>query len=102
MFSNDEMCFTFLAKCRMLDLRNNYKGSYKKDNLHSQVCLDPKELDNQIHLIHCKILSDNQVLSDNINYEDLFSQDISKQLNITRILKHQLQKRKVILRQRNH
>ena len=92
----EESKFTFLARSRMLDVRNNFKGQYTHtDTLCPLGCLDE---DTQQHLLVCDELNEtHSVVSEVPVYEHLFCDTLEKKLNIARILKSQLKKRKKLL-----
>ena len=94
--SIEESKFTFLARSRMIDVRNNYKGNYTHtDTLCPLGCLDE---DTQQHLLVCEeLVETNALVSEVPDYEHLFGDILEKQLNISRILKSQFKTRKKML-----
>ena len=82
--SVQEAKFLFTLRTRMLDVRTNYGDKYF---LKLCPCCQETE-DTQEHLLSCYILHDEGSVVDELPvYEDLFSEEIKKQIKITRILK---------------
>ena len=94
--SIEESKFTFLARSRMIPVRNNFKGQYTHtDTLCPMGCMDE---DTQQHLLVCEELKETNALVPEVPlYEHLFGNDLGKMLNISRILKSAMKKRKKIL-----
>ena len=79
----------------MLEVKTNYKGSYS--NHTCPVCLDDTKEDTQKHLLTCEKLEGSDVVSNHVQYDDIFQENPSVQLIITRILMQKFEKRKSIL-----
>ena len=86
--------FAFMARCRMLDVRANFKGKYKELDCP----LGCKEEDTQKHLITCNVLANNELSVGRANYEDLFSKDSEKILATGKLLKSKFDKRSKLLK----
>ena len=78
-----EKQFTFRARTRTLDLLGNFKTG--KQNLNCRACGKAPEL--QPHLLQCEKLSNSEIVSDPIDYEDIHSEDSKKVAALARILK---------------
>ena len=87
--------FIFHARCRMLDLKTNYKNRNYSD-MFCPICNNPETTDSQQRLLVCPALC---VSSENrVEYSDLFSTNIEKQLGVATILERNLKKRSTILK----
>lgn len=90
--SNYEAKFAFHSRCRMLQVRTNYSQSYKEH--FCPICQNKNFKDTQSHLLHCEQLkSVNIVVSDLPEYDQLFSNDVKKQVVIVKLLKKCYDKR---------
>ena len=91
--TKNEKLFMFLAKTRNLDLKDNFK--YKWDNL---LCPIPKcaEIDDQKHLYLGKCLYNKEANNSSV-YEELFSNNHEKSVNVMRILKLNFESRQLLL-----
>ena len=98
--TNDEVRHIFLARSRMLFIRDNYSNQYKKSELFCQSCLDNNTRESQWHVFSCLSLSSGELSSENICYQDLFEHNLEKQILVSRILKRKLDKRTEILEKR--
>ena len=77
----------------MLDLKVNFRQMYKEENLSCP--LKCPEDDSQEHLLVCpKIQTSLLTTADTIEYEDLFSDDIFKQVRIASIMEERYLERK--------
>ena len=91
LFSSRQSSFLFNARCRMLDVRSNYRGSYKDHNC--PVCLDPFVEDSQSHLLTCSKLQGQPITGDPVRYEDIFDPNPLNQLKITQTLMKKMEAR---------
>ena len=68
----------------MVDVRDNYKQKYKNDTT-CRLCLTQSE--SQQHILACsEILKDLNIVSDSqIEYDDIFSPDVSRQIAVTKL-----------------
>ena len=75
-----QLCkFTFSLRCRMVQVRDNYKSS--NESLTCELC--NSHIDSQKNLLVCKALnSDNSIVATSPDYEDLFCCDPEKQLTL--------------------
>ena len=91
-----EKKFLFQIRTRMLDVKSNFKN--KHSDLSCPLLCGHRE-DNQQHILECPILLQNikDVTTDKINYHDIFSSDISKQIRTLRIMRKLWKKRKNII-----
>ena len=93
--SIDEAKFIFLARSRMLDVRNNFRNKYSDTSCPN--C--NSALDDQEHLLACTKLVDGVELVDGIvNYENIFLSKLEDVLQVSRILKANFKKRKDIIK----
>ena len=104
-----EAKYVFMFRTRMIEIKTNFKN--KHIDLSCQLCraedvaclvhlscpLCEVEEDSQPHLLHCSELNNNYtVMMKNTNYENLFSEDLDKQISIGRILIEKYQSRKLL------
>ena len=89
--------FHFKARSSMLNLRGNFKSAYKQSNF-CQGCLDQSEPETQYHIYYCKSLETSEVCNKNSKYEDLFCDNLSKQLTVSYILKKRMEKRDQLIK----
>ena len=83
----------------MLDISSNFPNKYSSKNC--PVCKDETTLDTQAHLLICPQLTNDQQLTQNIpKYEDLFSGEIEKQIQVASIIQENFKKRKMKLKNR--
>ena len=82
MASNFERKFVFQLRAKMVDLKANYQGSHS--NLLCDLC--EKHFDDQESLLSCEKLDGSEIVSNLPKYDDLFSEDVSKQIEIASIL----------------
>ena len=85
----------FAARTRMLDVRTNYRNRYTQTDVKCPFKCNSE--DSQEHLLECDKLETNQ-LSENLpKYEELFSSQISQQINVGKILEGRFKIRKKLL-----
>ena len=90
--------FIFGLRSRMLDVVANYPNK-SKPNLCT-LCKDSNSEDSQQHILKCPKLSENEVVDNNCpSYQDLFDEDVSKQLTISRIIETKYRRRKKLIRE---
>ena len=97
-FSSDVKKFTFMLRCRMVDVRNNYRNYYAQH--HCPVCKDPNAEDTQDHLLLCPAIQASSIVGRQVKYkyQDLFEENLEvKQLKISSIMKNLFEERKRIL-----
>ena len=95
-FTNYEAKFTFHAKCRMLKIKQNFSQSYKSH--FCPVCKNENLKDDQQHLLQCdKLVSDSIIIANLPEYEDLFCNEVKKQVVIVKLLKENFEKRRKFL-----
>ena len=85
----------FRARTRMLNVQSNY-------GKHTPCPLCKMEEDSQQHLLECLIIKiNNPDILNNVNsiYEDIYSNNIDKQNNITKLIEMAINSRKIILKQ---
>ena len=85
--SIEEKKWLFLCRIEDIDLSTNHR--WKNEETLCRFC---KTIEmSQKHLINCKYLSEkNQVVINSPQYEDIFKDDIEKQVNTSRIMKTHL------------
>ena len=85
--SKKEKKLLFSLRTRSIDVKRNYKNKYKF-NMKCRLCDDDQEDESESHYLKClKILEniDNKDEILNVKYEDIYSQNIEKQISITKI-----------------
>ena len=87
--------FLFQARTRMLEVKLNFRNKYSKDDLECP--FKCSIADSQKHLLLCQKLEGNQISNQLPHYEDLFTVNVIKQLEVGRILEGRYRKRKKLL-----
>ena len=83
--------FIFVLRSRMLEVQANFPSKFSIR--FCPVCKDETTQDDQAHLLLCPQLNDQQVVSTLPNYEDLFSKDLNKQVQVASIIHKNFRKR---------
>ena len=87
---NSERNFILQIRSRMLNVKNNFKSSWK-NNLECRLCLDGI-LEDQKHILLCEALNQNCLsTNDDIKYEEIFSENIKNQIDVSRRLRANFQ-----------
>ena len=87
--------FICQARCRMLDVKTNYKNRYK-DLLCPLGCSENME-DTQQHLLVCEKLGDSSMVLKIPEYDEIFDQDVTQIVNVASILRSKLSTRQKML-----
>ena len=83
----------WLFKCRVEDIDIPSNNRWKKEDTFCTNCLTSEM--NQCHLLNCKHLLGRNVMAEEIPiYEDIYQEDIFKQLTVSRILQQNFTKLK--------
>ena len=84
--SNQLKKFIFALRARMIDIGQNYPNKYQTK--HCPVCRDEKSRDTQEHILVCTELNfNNKELTQALpKYEDLFVEDVTKQITVAKII----------------
>merc|ERR1712082_340740 len=95
----DESRFMFLAQSRMLPVGVNFRGTPHSSLSGTPnvdpvcpVCLDPSTQDCQRHLMGCHKLVSSDLVQSIVQYDDLFSTELSKKISVMRVLKLNLER----------
>ena len=88
----------FLLRCRMLETKDNYANQFSDD--WCPVCDNGVTKDSQEHLTVCPSIGSQTMVKTKLKYEDLFSSDVQKQLEISSIIFENFKKRKEIIKSR--
>ena len=87
--------FIFALRSRMVDLRGNFSSRYA--NTNCELCAEHCE--SQKNLLICKPLNnDNALVAAPPIYDDLFCDDVEKQVSIGILLREKVEKRKSLLK----
>ena len=98
MLSNHEAKFAFQTRSRMLDVKCNYSHSYS--NLSCPACKNDAENDTQVHLLKCEaLLPQNVVSTGDVEYDQLFFENVETQAIVIKILKKNFNKKKTLLQE---
>ena len=93
--TTDQAKFLFHLRTRMVEVRNNYGGSFQ--DMMCPLC--KLEVDTQQHLLECKKLEERgEIVSSRINYCDIFSGKLEDKVNVARILQKKFKRRKDLLK----
>ena len=89
--------FIFSLRSRMLDVGVNYPN--KSNSNICPVCKDSNSLDSQQHILVCQQLCENEVVGNSPPvYQDLFKENVSKQLHTSRIIELKFRRRKKLMK----
>ena len=83
----------FQARCRMLDVKTNYKNRYV--NLLCPLGCNME--DTQQHLLACEKLGDSSIVQKIPEYDELFDKDVTKIVNVASILRSKLSTRQKMM-----
>ena len=85
----------FKLRTMMLDVKSNFSSFYQ-NNLTCRTCNDPGSIENEQHLLQCKMLKNELNSDDNVSFEDVF-RDFNKQKTALAAFKIVLRKREILL-----
>ena len=92
-FSNIEARLLFKIRSGFINCKSNFKYMCKENNMQCTLC--QKHEDDQKHILECPnvkaILRSTEILSENILYEDIYSDNVIKQKAITVLFSNCLQ-----------
>ena len=88
----------FLLRTRMMETKDNYQSRYSDDLC--PLCLKDGIKDSQEHLIQCQSIEHQSLVKVKVKYDDLFSNDVIKQNEISSIIFENFKKRKDMLKQK--
>ena len=98
MMSMTQAKHIFMLRTRMLDTKDNYPNKYP-DNL-CPICDDGITKDSQEHVMFCLNDSNQMIVNSDVQYTNLFSNDVNKQLQVSLIIAENFSKRKEKLRKK--
>ena len=77
--SNAQCNLLFSLRSRMVPVKCNFRHSY--NDLSCPVCMDPNQLDNQIHILTCKTLveNENMIIGSKLSHDDILSTNVKTQ-----------------------
>ena len=85
--------FLFQSRTRMLEVKANFRNDTKNEDMSCP--LNCKDEDDQKHLLECDQIDANCIIGEDVpKYEDLFGNNVVKQMKIAAMLQSRLQKRK--------
>ena len=86
----------FSLRADMVNVRRNFKHSFT--DMICPICHDSTQLDTQPHILQCVKLLENEnlMMKNTISYSDIFSQEVHKQVKVTKLFDYFLQKRRKI------
>ena len=85
----------FSLRTRSIDVKRNYKNKFKF-NMSCSLCRDDSQEETETHLLECsKIIT--KINTKDVKYEDIFSENIDKQVKITKIFNQVMKTKKLIL-----
>ena len=103
LFTNDEVNLLYALRSRATDCKANFKQKYLHTNLIYVLC--NSEYEEQQHILTCKVLlqelKSGEVADGGIRYEDLFSEDVKKQKQVTALFKELLELRNNMVEKTN-
>ena len=100
----DQTKFLIAVRARMLFVRANYPNMQNEKFCPLCTTELEKVLDTQEHLLDCKIINLNctEIIQSDIKYEELFSDNVNKQAEVSLILESRFLLRKKLLMQEIH
>ena len=91
-----EAKFLFLIRCRMLEVRNNFSGSYS--DLKCPLCRLCE--DSQKHLLECsKLAEEGELVTKIPEYDDLFSGNLMQKVEVARTIIAKYKMRRKLLKE---
>ena len=84
----------FKMRSKVTDVKGNFKGKY--DSIECNFC-NEEELQN--HIMECKIINENEKYEKFLKYEDIFEQNVQKQVKIVRKFLENMNIRKRLAKQ---
>ena len=69
-FTRDEIQLLFKLRSRMLDVKSNFQTAH--GTLTCRVCEEHQSVENEDHLLNCKLLSTEEKLDNNDKFIDVF------------------------------
>ena len=99
----DQTKFLIAVRARMLFVRANYPNMQNEKFCPLCTTELEKVLDTQEHLLDCKIINLNctDIIQSDIKYEELFSDNVNKQAEVSLILENRFAMRKKLISQDN-
>ena len=97
----DQTKFLIAVRARMLFVRANYPNMQNEKFCPLCTTELEKVLDTQEHLLDCKIINLNctEIIQSDIKYEELFSDNVNKQAEVSLILENRFAMRKKLISQ---
>ena len=96
--SNTQAKQIFLLRSRMLTTKDNFKNNFQDDLC--PLCSDTSK-DSQEHVMNCPAIRNNRlVIAGEVKYENLFVNDVKRQVQVTNIICENFQKRKKVLKKK--
>ena len=88
----------------MINVRGNFKNQYTSESLFCQGCMMTDKMETQHHIYSCLSLSSSDIIinTDDDQYQDLFGEDLDKQIRVSAILKKRLEVRQEIISKREN
>ena len=87
-FTNAEINFALNLRANMLNVRGNFRTTQQIGEQNCRLC-NENNIEDQQHLLRCSRLNSNNLSAGGFpNYEDIFSEDPEKILDMTRKIKH--------------
>jgi ferredoxin-thioredoxin reductase catalytic subunit len=95
--SNQLKKFIFILRSRMLDVSSNYPNKFSSKLC--PVCRDGKSQDTQEHILSCPgLIKDNQLVKNLPKYDDLFSDNVDRIIEVASIIQERFRLRKNIMK----
>ena len=100
LFSNAETSLLFKLRTQFIECKINFKYMYSNNNLECPLCKNHN--DDQKHILNCEIIRNEictrEVMNTSIKYEDIFSDNIVKQKEVTEVFSTCLRIRENLVR----
>ena len=100
--STEDARFHFKTRSSMINVRGNFKYQFNSESLFCRACMRIDDIESQVHIYSCPSLSSSEIISndDEQEYQDLFCDDLEKQLRVSAVLKKRRQRLEQIISER--
>ena len=94
--STESVRWIFAIRSRDLPVRGNFPGAQRDNKCAIEQC--PEKLESQYHLFVCPFLSsNNEIVSSDITYSDIFKDNVEEQHEVMRIMKSRYNRRRQLM-----
>ena len=87
----------FLLKSRMLETKDNFPNKFK--DKFCPICEDGI-VDSQAHVMNCPAILSKSIVQTDLNYDNLFQDDVLKQIQVSSVIMENFKRRKEIIKKK--